>query len=60
MDVTKEFSLEELAQADFPLDVGTWAMQKLRIRKSCAKLEASPASDPWKSPAPQSTLSRGC
>ena len=53
--------IEELAlPADFEGMAESNAAPAMRIRNSCAKLEASPASDPRKSSAPQSRLSLGC
>ena len=48
--------IEELAQADFPLDVG---YAEIAYTQELRK-EASPASDARKSSAPQSRLSLGC
>jgi len=46
--------------ADFEGMAESNAAPAMRIRNSCAKLEASPASDARKSSAPQSRLSLGC
>src|SRR5947208_17030375 len=46
--------------ADFEGMAESNAAPAMRIRNTCAKLEASPASDARKSSAPQSRLSLGC